>query len=67
MCNEELSLVNGSCSGIGCCQTSIPNGLTDYTVSFDSNFNNSGVFNFSRCSYAVLLEANRFNFSSSYR
>uniref|UniRef100_A0A804KLJ3 EGF-like domain-containing protein n=1 Tax=Musa acuminata subsp. malaccensis TaxID=214687 RepID=A0A804KLJ3_MUSAM len=33
MCNDELSLVNGSCSGIGCCQTSIPKGLTYYTVS----------------------------------
>ncbi|CAD5168209.1 unnamed protein product [Musa acuminata subsp. malaccensis] len=66
MCNDELSLVNGSCSGIGCCQTSIPKGLTYYTVSFDPSFNSSGVFNFSRCSYAVLLEANGFNFSSSY-
>uniref|UniRef100_A0A804IAR9 Uncharacterized protein n=1 Tax=Musa acuminata subsp. malaccensis TaxID=214687 RepID=A0A804IAR9_MUSAM len=30
MFTNELSLVNGSCSGIGCCQTSIPKNLTYY-------------------------------------
>lgn len=66
MCQNELSPVNGSCSGIGCCQTSIPKNLTYYKVSFDENFNNLQVWNFSPCSYAVLLEADWFRFRTSY-
>ncbi|CAL9779369.1 unnamed protein product, partial [Musa acuminata subsp. burmannicoides] len=62
----QVSLVNSSCSGIGCCQTSIPKDLTYYEVWFDSNFNSSSIWNFSDCSYAVLLEANRFEFLTSY-
>ncbi|CAL9082292.1 unnamed protein product, partial [Musa acuminata var. zebrina] len=49
----QVSLVNSSCSGIGCCQTSIPKDLTYYEVWFDSNFNSSSIWNFSDCSYAV--------------
>ncbi|CAL9148104.1 unnamed protein product [Musa hybrid cultivar] len=66
VCHNEVSLVNSSCSGIGCCQTSIPKDLTYYEVWFDSNFNSSSIWNFSDCSYAVLLEANQFEFLTSY-
>nr|XP_009411366.1 PREDICTED: putative wall-associated receptor kinase-like 16 [Musa acuminata subsp. malaccensis] len=66
VCHNEASLVNSSCSGIGCCQTSIPKDLTYYEVWFDSNFNSSSIWNFSDCSYAVLLEANQFEFLTSY-
>ncbi|KAJ8498706.1 hypothetical protein OPV22_009258 [Ensete ventricosum] len=65
-CHNKVSLVNSSCSGIGCCQTSIPKDLTYYEVWFDPNFNSSSIWNFSRCSYAVLFEANRFEFLTSY-
>ncbi|URD74173.1 hypothetical protein MUK42_09131 [Musa troglodytarum] len=66
VCHNEVSLVNSSCSGIGCCQTTIPKDLAYYEVWFASNFNSSSVWNFSDCSYAVLLEANRFEFLTSY-
>ncbi|XP_037487798.1 wall-associated receptor kinase 2-like isoform X1 [Triticum dicoccoides] len=36
------TLSNGSCSGIGCCQTAIPRGLQYYHVEFDSDFNTTG-------------------------
>ncbi|EEC77108.1 hypothetical protein OsI_15528 [Oryza sativa Indica Group] len=48
---------NGSCSGIGCCQTAIPRGLKYYRVRFDTGFNTSEIYNVSRCSYAVLMES----------
>ncbi|THU64093.1 hypothetical protein C4D60_Mb01t22820 [Musa balbisiana] len=66
VCHNEVGLVNSSCSGIGCCQTSIPKDLTYYEVWFDQNFNSSSIWNFSPCSYAVLLEANQFEFLTSY-
>ncbi|XP_065036833.1 putative wall-associated receptor kinase-like 16 [Musa acuminata AAA Group] len=66
-CQNEVSLDNrSSCSGIGCCQTSIPKDLTYYEVEFYSNFDSTSTWNFSYCSYAVLLEANQFEFQASY-
>ncbi|XP_042450149.1 putative wall-associated receptor kinase-like 16 [Zingiber officinale] len=66
MCRDEQSIANGSCSGLGCCQTSIPKNLTQYTVSFENRSDNSDTLRFSNCSYAVLLEAERFQFQTSY-
>ncbi|KAF3322248.1 putative wall-associated receptor kinase-like 16 [Carex littledalei] len=65
-CLSMQGLVNGSCSGIGCCQTAIPLGMNYYTVRFDANFNNSAVSSFNPCSFAVLIEADSFNFSTAY-
>ncbi|XP_042449910.1 putative wall-associated receptor kinase-like 16 [Zingiber officinale] len=66
MCEDEESIVSDSCSGMGCCQTSIPKNLKFYEVSFDEYFNNSAIWRFSRCSYAVLLDAEWFEFQTSY-
>lgn len=68
MCRRgELGLLsNGSCSGIGCCQTAIPAALQYYRVWFDENFNTSEIYNVSRCSYAVLMDSSHFNFLTSY-
>ncbi|XP_037471257.1 wall-associated receptor kinase 5-like [Triticum dicoccoides] len=60
------TLSNGSCSGIGCCQTAIPKGLQYYHVEFDSGFNTTEIHNVSRCSYAVLMDSSSFTFSTTY-
>lgn len=39
------TLANGTCSGIGCCQTSIPVDLKSYWVSFDESMNTSQIYN----------------------
>nr|XP_010909632.1 putative wall-associated receptor kinase-like 16 [Elaeis guineensis] len=65
VCHSRESLTNGSCSGIGCCQTSIPKGINYYDVAFDSKFKNSRVWNFNPCSFAVLTEVERLNFSTA--
>ncbi|RCV33176.1 hypothetical protein SETIT_7G061600v2 [Setaria italica] len=63
---DVRTLTDGSCSGIGCCQTAIPKGLQYYQVWFDEGFNTSEIYNTSRCSYAALVEASKFTFSKSY-
>ncbi|XP_066359977.1 wall-associated receptor kinase 2-like isoform X1 [Miscanthus floridulus] len=63
---DVSSLSNGSCSGIGCCTTAIPKGLQYYKVWFSQGFNTSGIYKISRCSYAALVEASNFTFSTSY-
>ncbi|KAM3317947.1 hypothetical protein ACQJBY_035588 [Aegilops geniculata] len=60
------ALRNGSCSGIGCCQTAIPKGLQYYQVQFDPAFNTTDIHNVSRCSYAVLMDSSNFTFLTSY-
>ena len=65
-CQNLTDVTNGSCSGMGCCQTAIPKGMDYYEVAFSSGFNTSQIWSFSRCSYAVLMEAESFNFSSTY-
>ncbi|XP_072957464.1 putative wall-associated receptor kinase-like 16 [Typha angustifolia] len=65
-CYNVESLTNESCSGIGCCQTAIPKEINYYEVWFENNLTSSDVRNFSPCSYAFLVEADRFNFSTNY-
>ncbi|OAY82551.1 Wall-associated receptor kinase 2 [Ananas comosus] len=66
MCRRREDLSNGSCTGIGCCQTSIPKGIVYSRVWFDKYLNSSETYNFSRCGYAALVEEGAFNFSTSY-
>jgi hypothetical protein len=63
-CQSLSNLADGSCSGIGCCQTDIPKGMGFYNVSFDTGqISPSGL---GRCSYAVLMEAAAFSFRTTY-
>ncbi|KAJ3705178.1 hypothetical protein LUZ61_008883 [Rhynchospora tenuis] len=60
---ESLINANGSCTGIGCCQTSIPNGTYIIDVSFDHNFSN---FTIGPCNYAMLTDGDEFTFDTKY-
>ncbi|KAM5587435.1 wall-associated receptor kinase 2 [Rosa sericea] len=65
ICNSPDSVDKNSCSGVGCCQTNIPNGLYNQTVTLDSYYNHSNIWEFNPCSYAFIVEQGQFNFSSS--
>ncbi|KAJ4813065.1 Wall-associated kinase family protein [Rhynchospora pubera] len=65
-CYSPESLIDGSCSGIGCCQTYIPKGTNYISFWFDDNFNGSEVYNFNPCGYAMLIEEERFKFNKEY-
>ncbi|TVU15214.1 hypothetical protein EJB05_38722, partial [Eragrostis curvula] len=69
-CHNLSDLADGSCSGMGCCQTAIPKGMDYYDVDFESTFDKvyimSQIWRFSRCSYAMLIEAASINFSTAY-
>lgn len=66
MCPGPGRLANGSCAGVGCCQTAIPGGLNAYQVSFEEKFNTTGIEAWAACSYAVLVEAAAFDFRTTY-
>lgn len=62
-CGKIDYVANDSCSGIGCCQTSIAKGMTSFEVSVNSFENHTKVWDFSPCSYAFVVEEGKFNFS----
>ncbi|XP_022768052.1 wall-associated receptor kinase 2-like [Durio zibethinus] len=65
-CDSIDYVANYTCSGIGCCQTSIAKGVSYFDISVGSYNNHIDVWNFNPCSYAFVVEENKFNFSSTY-
>ncbi|KAB2063226.1 hypothetical protein ES319_A10G202300v1 [Gossypium barbadense] len=65
VCNNVSDVINGSCSGIGCCQTAIPRGLQAYFFDFSSSRNHSSVLTFNPCSYVFIVEDGAYTFSTS--
>ncbi|XP_077231890.1 uncharacterized protein LOC143864967 [Tasmannia lanceolata] len=63
ICANKESLTNGSCSGIGCCQTSIPKGLQFLHFFLQSFDYHNRTKDFNPCSYAFLVDIDHFNFS----
>ncbi|KAG6626160.1 wall-associated receptor kinase 2-like [Carya illinoinensis] len=68
LCDENLNVVSGSCSGIGCCQTSIPEGAMGYILNVGS-LNNDTLpggkeFGGQSCGYGFIVDEQAYNFSS---
>ena len=62
LCDRMDDAINGSCSGIGCCQTSIPRGVRSYDIGLSSYSRHRHVLDFNPCSYAFVVEDGAFNF-----
>ncbi|GAA0158552.1 transmembrane signal receptor [Lithospermum erythrorhizon] len=64
-CQSAADVINGSCSGLGCCQASIPPGQSGVNISMDTSFGHSNVSDFNPCGYAFVVEKEAFIFSSA--
>ncbi|KAI3893058.1 hypothetical protein MKX03_033030 [Papaver bracteatum] len=64
-CRRNEDITDGSCNGMGCCETSIPHGLTDTNVSLERR-TPKDLMSFNPCSYAFIAEESSFMFSLSY-
>ncbi|MCD7472480.1 hypothetical protein HAX54_013727 [Datura stramonium] len=62
LCQRPEDVLQGYCSGIGCCQTSVPKGLKYYLFSLYSFRNHSRVWSYNPCGYAFLGEEDSFTF-----
>ncbi|RWR76961.1 Serine/threonine protein kinase [Cinnamomum micranthum f. kanehirae] len=62
-CQGMGMVENKSCSGIGCCQASIPSGVKNLVMRVRSFYNHSKVLDFNPCSYAFLIDKDHFEFS----
>ncbi|XP_050251239.1 putative wall-associated receptor kinase-like 16 isoform X2 [Quercus robur] len=60
LCDRKEDVIEGSCSGIGCCQTAIPKRVMDFNILVTSYYNrtesNSRAFGFNPCSLAFVVE-----------
>ncbi|KAL0288589.1 UNVERIFIED_CONTAM: Wall-associated receptor kinase [Sesamum angustifolium] len=65
VCSKPQELSDGSCSGIGCCQASIPKGLQYIATAMLLLNNQSDNDNFNPCGYSFLAEQNRYSFRAS--
>ena len=67
-CDSVGDVINGSCSGLGCCQSSVPKGLKSFMMWFQflHTLTNkvSDATEISRCSQAFSVKQNNFTFSS---
>ncbi|KAJ4801654.1 Wall-associated receptor kinase 2 [Rhynchospora pubera] len=69
LCESLESLTNGNCSGIGCCQATIPETSNYFVTSFsdlEADLNTSISYNFTRCGYVMLMENSDFYLKTSY-
>ncbi|KAL2467606.1 Wall-associated receptor kinase 2 [Forsythia ovata] len=62
-CSDKDNLVDGTCSGSGCCQMPIPKDVWRVEVTLGSFANYTNVWNFNNCSYGFLVEESTFRFS----
>ncbi|KDP42937.1 hypothetical protein JCGZ_23879 [Jatropha curcas] len=62
LCDENVTL-QGSCSGFGCCQTSVPQSLKTLRINLASPSNHSSVWRFNPCEFAFLADERTFDVS----
>ncbi|PIN18064.1 Serine/threonine protein kinase [Handroanthus impetiginosus] len=65
VCSQSTDPIDGSCTGIGCCQTPIPKGLKTFWSALTSLKNHTEVHSFNPCGYAFIGDKERFDFHSS--
>ncbi|KAI3975843.1 hypothetical protein MKX01_015391 [Papaver californicum] len=67
VCNKTKDITNGSCTGVGCCQASVPVALKTLTLQVGNMFSNTRErLSFSQFSYGFIVEERSSNFTSSY-
>ena len=65
-CMDTSNVVNGTSSGIGCCQMDIPQDLKDIKFKAYSFENHTQVWKFNPCSFAFIIKEEKFIFSPDY-
>ncbi|KAM7478192.1 hypothetical protein LguiA_026405 [Lonicera macranthoides] len=65
VCSDSRNVLNGSCSGSGCCQIPIPKGLKGFDVELRTMRDHIEVSSFNLCGYAFLGEEKRFRFGGA--
>ncbi|GKA37162.1 wall-associated receptor kinase 2-like protein [Tanacetum coccineum] len=62
VCSSVEDVPVGSCSGMGCCSTSVPAGLNTYITTVSTLNNHKDIWHFDKWGYAFLGEQSAFTF-----
>ncbi|PIA65116.1 hypothetical protein AQUCO_00100542v1 [Aquilegia coerulea] len=65
LCDKRENVIEGSCSGSGCCQTTIPKGLNEFYAQVDTLNNYTNVWSFDPCGAAFLAATDAYTFKAS--
>ncbi|GFQ00509.1 wall-associated receptor kinase 2, partial [Phtheirospermum japonicum] len=65
LCSNSYDLIEGDCSGIGCCQTAIPKGLKSFNANLGTLNSHSRISSFNPCGYAFLGDPESYKFSAT--
>ncbi|KAM6575811.1 hypothetical protein CsatA_024138 [Cannabis sativa] len=64
LCSEDVNMsAQTSCSGFGCCRTSVPKHLKSLSIRIQSTNNHTNVSSFNPCGYGFLADQNSFDIS----
>ncbi|XP_023769320.1 wall-associated receptor kinase 2 [Lactuca sativa] len=64
-CGRRSLFTNGSCTGVGCCEVAVPEGMSAFKIIVTSNNNHTNITDFNPCSYGFFLKNGNFNFSTN--
>ncbi|KAL8218508.1 hypothetical protein R6Q57_021881 [Mikania cordata] len=64
-CGRNSLITSGSCSGVGCCEVAVPEGLKSSNMTLQSFNNHTNITDFNPCSYGFFVEEGNFNFSTT--
>ncbi|KAG6626166.1 hypothetical protein CIPAW_15G029200 [Carya illinoinensis] len=66
ICRNQSNVLDGTCSGIGCCEVEIPERVSNFNFTVKSFNNHTKVWSFNPCGYAFVVKKDKFSFSSAY-
>ncbi|KAM0047264.1 putative protein kinase RLK-Pelle-WAK family [Helianthus debilis subsp. tardiflorus] len=64
-CGRNSTITNGSCTGVGCCEVSVPEGMRSFNMRLHSIYYHENITDLNPCSYAFFVEEGKFNFSTT--
>ncbi|PWA62127.1 serine/threonine-protein kinase, active site protein [Artemisia annua] len=64
-CSRYSRITNGSCSGVGCCEIAIQEGMSSFTLSANSFNKHDNITDINPCSHAFVVNEEKFKFSST--
>ena len=65
LCGEDVDLAKeDACSGLGCCQTSVPKHVKTLNITLLSEADHVGILEFNPCDFALLVDLRTFNVSA---
>ncbi|KAI3778660.1 hypothetical protein L2E82_08042 [Cichorium intybus] len=64
-CASSSRIIDGSCSGVGCCEIAVPEGMSAVNISLSSYDYHKDVLEFNPCSYGFFVKEGMYNFSTN--